>query len=53
MEAIFELQRGLYMNALHALDTMGKVGLAGLPALVLVAFGFGMLAASSPWCRPL
>ncbi|MDQ0390321.1 HoxN/HupN/NixA family nickel/cobalt transporter [Labrys monachus] len=48
MDTIFALQRGLYINALHTLDAVGSVGLAGLPALIAAAFGFGLLHALLP-----
>jgi nickel/cobalt exporter len=45
MEATFELQRWLYANAIGALNALQTTGLAGLPSLVVAAFGFGMLHA--------
>jgi ABC-type nickel/cobalt efflux system permease component RcnA len=48
MEATFELQRWLYANAIGALNALQTTGLAGLPSLVVAAFGFGMLHALLP-----
>lgn len=48
MGTVFELQRGLYSGALDALDAMRTAGLAGVPALIAAAFGFGMLHALLP-----
>lgn len=48
MEAIFDLQRSLYSGAIVALHDLPATGMAGLPALVAAAFGFGMLHALLP-----
>jgi nickel/cobalt exporter len=48
MRTIFELQRWLYAGAVDALNALRTVGLAGLPALIGAAFGFGMLHALLP-----
>jgi hypothetical protein len=48
MGTIFELQRWLYTGALEALNAMRMAGVAGLPALIGAAFGFGMLHALLP-----
>jgi nickel/cobalt exporter len=48
MGTIFELQRWLYTGALEALNAMRTAGVAGLPALIGAAFGFGMLHALLP-----
>jgi ABC-type nickel/cobalt efflux system permease component RcnA len=48
MEATFELQHWLYANAIGALNALQTTGLAGLPSLVVAAFGFGMLHALLP-----
>ncbi len=48
MEATFELQRLLYANAIGALNALRTTGLAGLPSLVVAAFGFGTLHAMLP-----
>ena len=49
MGTIFELQRWLYTGALEALNAMRTAGVAGLPALIGAAFGFGMLHATRSW----
>ena len=48
MGAISELQRWLYSGAIEALNALRVVGLAGMPALIGAAFGFGMLHALLP-----
>jgi nickel/cobalt exporter len=48
MRTILELQRWLYAGAVDALNALRTVGLAGLPALIGAAFGFGMLHALLP-----
>jgi nickel/cobalt exporter len=48
MGTIFELQRWLYTGALEALNALRTPGVAGLPALIGAAFGFGMLHALLP-----
>jgi nickel/cobalt transporter (NicO) family protein len=48
MGMIFELQRWLYTAALEALNALRTTGVAGLPALIGAAFGFGMLHALLP-----
>jgi nickel/cobalt transporter (NicO) family protein len=48
MGTIFELQRWLYTCALEALNALRTAGIAGLPALIGAAFGFGMLHALLP-----
>jgi ABC-type nickel/cobalt efflux system permease component RcnA len=48
MGAIFELQRSLYMSAIHALSALHTAGPAGLRDLIATAFGFGMLHALLP-----
>ncbi len=45
---VIDLQRWLYGGALDALNAVQNVGLAGLPALIGAAFGFGMLHALLP-----
>jgi nickel/cobalt exporter len=48
METIFDLQRWLYAGTLEALKGLNSAGLAGLPALIGMAFSFGMLHALLP-----
>lgn len=48
MRTTLELQRWLYAGAVDALNALRTVGLAGLPALIGAAFGFGMLHALLP-----
>lgn len=48
MVSIFELQRWLYGEAVAALNGLATSGLAGAPALVAAAFGFGFLHAFLP-----
>jgi ABC-type nickel/cobalt efflux system permease component RcnA len=48
METIFDLQRSMYAGAIEALRGLHAAGAAGLPALVVAAFGFGMLHALLP-----
>jgi nickel/cobalt exporter len=48
MGTIFDLQRWLYTGALEALNALRTAGVAGLPALIGAAFGFGMLHALLP-----
>ncbi|MCK1414846.1 hypothetical protein IVB55_18070 [Bradyrhizobium sp. CW4] len=46
--SIFELQRWLYSGAVEALNGLRDAGIAGVPALIGTAFGFGMLHALLP-----
>lgn len=48
MISLFELQRWLYSDAIEALNGLRDAGIAGAPALVGTAFGFGMLHALLP-----
>ncbi|MFG1230380.1 HoxN/HupN/NixA family nickel/cobalt transporter [Xanthobacter wiegelii] len=48
MGTLLDLQRWLYGGALDALNALRTVGIAGLPALIGAAFGFGMLHALLP-----
>jgi nickel/cobalt transporter (NicO) family protein len=48
MGTIFDLQRWLYTGALESLNALRAAGVAGLPALIGAAFGFGMLHALLP-----
>ncbi|MBA4788651.1 MAG: sulfite exporter TauE/SafE family protein [Rhizobiales bacterium] len=48
MGTFLDLQRWLYGGALDALNALRTVGIAGLPALIGAAFGFGMLHALLP-----
>ncbi|MFG1375111.1 hypothetical protein V5F32_23295 [Xanthobacter oligotrophicus] len=48
MGTLLDLQRWLYSGALDALNALRTVGIAGLPALIGAAFGFGMLHALLP-----
>lgn len=48
MEWVFDLQQWLYAEATGALMRLHSTGLAGMPALVAAAFGFGLLHALLP-----
>ncbi len=48
MGSVFELQRWLYSGALEALNALRTAGPAGVPPLIGMAFGFGMLHALLP-----
>ena len=48
LETIYDLQRTLYSQSVEALQALHTVGLSGLPALIGVSFGFGMLHALLP-----
>jgi nickel/cobalt exporter len=48
MDAVFDLQRWLYSGAVANLNALQTAGLAGVPALIAAAFGFGMLHALLP-----
>jgi len=45
MDWAIGFQRGLHTQALAALKALPDAGLAGMPALVVAAFSFGMLHA--------
>src|SRR5258705_5211164 len=48
MGTLVDLQHWLYTGAVDALNGLRTVGLAGLPALIATAFGFGLLHALFP-----